>query len=439
MMNVMLPDIPRFYTALAEFLACLQCILEMRRVIKGGKFIALSAIVLVVLSSFLILTKGMGTLWWLPCMAVAIFIMFLYIYSSCDINKKDAGYCCVRAFIVAEFVASIEWQIHCYYTYIVGIDSTLLQILILILVYAGIFLLISYIYRKYMVRNDRLNISRQELLAAVLIGLAIFMMSNLGFVYSKTPFSGQYMMELFNVRTLIDLGGVAILYAYHIKLFDLRTRYELDSVRTILYNQYVQYQQSQETLDLINYRYHDLKHHIIALRAEQSPEKRNEYLDKMEEEIINFEAQNKTGNKVLDTLLTSKNLTCIQDQISFTCVADGNLLDFMDVMDICSIFGNALDNAIECERKIADSEKRLIHVSVYAQKKFLMIRVENYYEGTLQYDQNIPVTTKKQAEFHGFGIKSIRYTVHKYEGEVDISVKDNWFILNILIPIQDDK
>ena len=52
MMNVMLPDIPRFYTALAEFLACLQCILEMRRVIKGGKFIALSAIVLVVLSSF---------------------------------------------------------------------------------------------------------------------------------------------------------------------------------------------------------------------------------------------------------------------------------------------------------------------------------------------------------------------------------------------------
>ena len=229
------------------------------------------------------------------------------------------------------------------------------------------------------------------------------------------------------------------MYAYHIKLFDLRTRYELDSVRTILYNQYIQYQQSQETLDLINYRYHDLKHHIIALRAEQSPEKRNEYLDKMEEEIINFEAQNKTGNKVLDTLLTSKNLTCIQDQISFTCVADGNLLDFMDVMDICSIFGNALDNAIECERKIADPEKRLIHVSVFAQKKFLMIRVENYYEGTLQYDQNIPGSTKKQAEFHGFGIKSIRYTVHKYEGEVDISVKDNWFILNILIPIQDDK
>ncbi|MDD3660992.1 MAG: GHKL domain-containing protein [Lachnospiraceae bacterium] len=436
-MNVMLPDIPRFYTALAEWLACLQCILEMRRVLKGWKFNVLSGVILVTLSAFLILTKNADTFWWLPFMAIAIAIMFFYIYYSCDINKKDAGYCCVRAFIVAEFAASIEWQIHCYYTYIVGIDNIILQSVILIAVYAGIFLLIAYIYRKYMVRNDRLNITNQELLAAVLIGLAVFMMSNLGFVYSKTPFSGQYIMEIFNVRTLIDMGGVAILYAYHIKIFDMRTRYELDSVRNILHNQYVQYQQSQETLDLINYRYHDLKHHIIALRAENNPQKRNEYLDKMEEEIINYEAQNKTGNQVLDTLLTSKNLYCIQNDISFTCVADGNLLDFMDVMDICSIFGNALDNAIECEKQISDKEKRLIHVSVSSQKQFLIIRVENYYEGTLKYEHGLPVTTKKQAEFHGFGIKSIRYTVHKYEGEVDVSVKDNWFILNILIPIQE--
>lgn len=51
-------------------------------------------------------------------------------------------------------------------------------------------------------------------------------------------------------------------------------------------------------------------------------------------------------------------------------VADGTLLDFMDIMDICSIFGNALDNAIECELKIADKEKRLIHVTVSQQKNF---------------------------------------------------------------------
>lgn len=67
--------------------------------------------------------------------------------------------------------------------------------------------------------------------------------------------------------------------------------------------------------------------------------------------------QNKTGNKVLDTVLTTKSLYCNKHGIIFTCVADGTLLDFMDVMDICSIFGNALDNAIECEMKIPEKEK----------------------------------------------------------------------------------
>ena len=53
----------------------------------------------------------------------------------------------------------------------------------------------------------------------------------------------------------------------------------------------------------------------------------------MEAEIRQYEAQNKTGNKVLDTVLTSKSLYCNKNGITFTCVADGTLLDFMDVMD----------------------------------------------------------------------------------------------------------
>ena len=156
------------------------------------------------------------------------------------------------------------------------------------------------------------------------------------------------------------------------------------------------------------------------LRSETDPEKRNEFLNHMEDEIRQYEAQNKTGNKVLDTVLTSKSLYCAKHGITFTCVADGTLLDFMDIMDICSIFGNALDNAIECELKIADKEKRLIHVTVSQQK---------VKEGRF-------LTTKKEKEFHGYGIKSIRYTVNKYDGAVSIDTKENWFDLKILIPMK---
>jgi sensor histidine kinase regulating citrate/malate metabolism len=207
-------------------------------------------------------------------------------------------------------------------------------------------------------------------------------------------------------------------------------------VESVLQNQYQQYKQSRESIDLINYKYHDLKHQIAVLRSEQDAGKRNEFLNRMEEEIRQYELQNKTGNSVLDTVLTSKNMYCDKHGITLTSVVQGELLDFMDTMDICSIFGNALDNAIECELKIPDKEKRLIHVTVSRQKNFLMIRVENYFEGNLRYKEGRLATTKKEKEFHGYGIKSIKYIVNKYQGAVSINTDNNWFDLKLLIPLQ---
>lgn len=186
---------------------------------------------------------------------------------------------------------------------------------------------------------------------------------------------------------------------------------------------------------MIDRKYHDLKHQIMALRAENDPERREQWLDEMEEEIRTYEAQNKTGNPVLDTVLTSKSLYCQKHGINLTCVADGTVLDFMDVRDLCTIFGNALDNAIECELAIPDHEKRLIHLTVARQKSFALVRLENYCEKQLEFEDGMPVTTKGDRRYHGFGLKSIRYTARKYSGTVTVNSEENWFELKILIPI----
>ena len=86
----------------------------------------------------------------------------------------------------------------------------------------------------------------------------------------------------------------------------------------------------------------------------------------MESGIRMYEAQNKTGNPVLDTLLTAKSLYCQQHDINFTCVADGHLLDFMPTGDICTIVGTALDNATESVQTLHDADKRLIRVAIFA-------------------------------------------------------------------------
>ena len=432
-MNELLPDIPRIYTALAEWLACMVFISVLRRKIFGWKFIAFAGGALVIQSVFLVLTKNLPIAFWIPAMIVAIGMMFLFIYLICDISIVDAGYFTIKAFVAAEFVASLEWQVH--FFLFNGKDmNVLLELALLVVIYGCLFYLLHVLEKRHMPAEGNLNIRPRELLSTLLIGIAVFGVSNLSFVSAQTPFSGQYAQEIFNIRTLVDLGGYAILFAYHIQLNELRIKHELKAMQNIFQNQYAQYQQSKESIDMINYKYHDLKNQIIALRAEQNIDKRNDYLKQMEDDIKFYEAQNKTGNHVLDTLLTSKNIYCIKHDITLTSVADGALLNDMDVIDITTIFGNALDNAIEYLQKI-DKEKRLIHLSVFKQKGFIMIRFENYFEGKLKLEGDLPTTTKLDTHYHGYGLKSIRYTVRKYGGVINVNQRDSWFELKILIPL----
>ena len=338
------------------------------------------------------------------------------------------------AFVAAEFMASVEWQVVCYF-WNGTVPAVFIQIAMLVLIYGGVAVILYKILHMHLPKDGKMGISLKEYISGLVIAIAVFAVSNMSFLTENTPFSGRYSFEIGNIRTLVDLGGIAILYAHLTQCCELRVRKELEAVQNVLQNQYVQYKQSRESIELINYKYHDLKHQIAVLRSEEDPKKREEFLNRMEEEIRQYEAQNKTGNKVLDTVLTTKSLYCAKHGITFTCVADGTLLDFMDVMDICSIFGNALDNAIECELKIPDKEKRLIHVTVSKQKQFLILRFENYCKETLQYQEGTPVTTKKEKEFHGYGLKSIQYTVNKYDGAVSMNLEDNWFELKVLIPM----
>ncbi|AYV72216.1 GHKL domain-containing protein [Bacillus sp. PK3-056] len=433
-MNDVLPDIPRILTALAEWLACLVYISILAKKLYGWRLVAFSSGALIIQSVFLVITKDLPIVFWVPCMVVAMGMMFLLIYMCCDISMIEAGYFSVRAFVAAEFVASLEWQVRFFFWNAESSDI-FLELLLLLFVYAFLFLSLWLLEKRHIPTEGRLNIRKREFWSTIMTGIAVFAISNLSFVTSRTPFSGQYAKEILNIRTLVDLGGLSILYAYHIQINDLRTRHELKAVQDILQNQYAQYQLSKESIEMINFKYHDLKNQLIALRAEENVDKRNEFLEKMENDIKFYEAQNKTGNHVLDTVLTSKNLHCIKNGITLTCVADGTLLNDMDVVDITTIFGNALDNAIEHVQQIKEAEKRLIHVSVFTQKKFLMIRIENYFEGDLKLEAGLPVTTKKDSFNHGYGLKSIRYTVQKYDGVVSVDQKGKWFELKIFMPI----
>lgn len=69
--------------------------------------------------------------------------------------------------------------------------------------------------------------------------------------------------------------------------------------------------------------------------------------------------------------------------------------------------------------------------------KMLCIEVENYYAGTVDLRDGLPVTSKTDAANHGIGTKSIRTLARRYGGDINISLEDQTFLLQIVIPLSE--
>ena len=437
-METIYQDIPRFYTALAEWGACVIYICLIKKRFNNKITVALSTLFLVAQIALLVPTGDLPTVWWIPCMVAAALLMYLFIYTVGNVHSITAAYLCARAFLIAEFTASFQWQLDCYLNARVDVEHFVFaKIVMLVVIYTAIFVLVAFMEKPLMNPEYLNKITYKEFIAVIAIVAVAFTFSNLSFIWKNTPFSSGFRSDIFNIRTLFDLAGMTILYAYQSRVCELMAESEIVTMDSMLKSQYNQYRNYQESIDLINMKYHDLKHQIAGLRAETDIDKRTEWLDAMEDDIRGFESVTNTGNKVLDTIIAGKIMHGQKYDIKFTCVIDGKLLEFMHVTDICTIFGNAIDNAIENVVMIKDIDKRIIHVTVSAKNKFVLILFQNYCEVKPNEDKRgvrLFESSKADKRNHGFGLKSIQYTVDKYDGTMKAGMNKDWFELTILIP-----
>ena len=434
-----MPDLtntPGIYYVIAYFLSsCLYISVNPKR-LRGWKLVAAQLGFLLILGAFMVSTDGIDVSLYIPCVLFETFLVWLSLRVCCRMDWKKTTYFCTRTMMLGEFAAALEWQLFYY-----GLTKGSLELnlfwntVFLLFTHGTVFTIMYLLERQFKEGNSGLHITGKELGMACSMTVVIYAISNMSYAISVSPFSSQFPSEIFIIRTLADLGGLGMLFAYHMQLQMMDTKVENDFLQRLLQMQYDNYKISADSVELVNQRYHDMKHQIEVLRHTESDEEKNAYLDHMEEEIKAYEAQNKTGNKVLDIILTTKSLQCQKLGISLTCVAEGAELSFMRPMDISALFGNALDNAIESVSKIADPEKRLIHVSVARQKKFLRIRIENCFEGNIRFENGMPVTSKKDRRIHGYGTKSIRRIAEQYNGSMTIDTNGNWFELRVLIPL----
>lgn len=431
-----LPDIPRLYTALSEWLACVIYLSVIPLRVPLKRTIAISAAGLSIIIGVQYLAGAMPLSLWILGMCLAVTTMWLIVWLASGSAKRLAWYITMRAFVLAELVASLHWQIDSFIRPDSHSPFAWQSLVILTVIYTVCFALARTVERHNFNCNEGITLTTRDAVSCAAIAITTFAVSNLSFVSTNTPFSSTLGREVFYIRTLVDFCGFVILYAQQEQLQRMQSTLELVEINTSLASQHAEYLQSKENLEVMSRLAHDLKHQIVALRAELDPKRVSAQFEQLENSVARASAQQHSGNPVLDVVLTTKMRTCADRGVTLTCVADGKLLDGMESMDIATLFGNALDNAIEATSKLADAEQRLIRVALHRQGQFAVIRVENYYDTALRHAADGSLTTtKRDSASHGFGVKSIRHIARQYGGEVTISPHDHWFDLRALLPL----
>ena len=188
----------------------------------------------------------------------------------------------------------------------------------------------------------------------------------------------------------------------------------------------------KENVDIINMKCHDLRYHIDEYRKTSAGE-HDRFFDEMEKAVMIYDNFARTGNNALDVLLSEKLLYCGANDIDVSYMVDASVLADMEISDVYSLFGNALDNAIQSVMA-AEKNKRIISLTVKKKGGFGQIVISNYCETPPEMEDGLPVSPRDRA-YHGFGVRSIRYIVEKYGGSLVVAAAEGEFTLSALLPL----
>lgn len=208
--------------------------------------------------------------------------------------------------------------------------------------------------------------------------------------------------------------------------------YDNEILDHLVHIQEEQYRTSKDNMDMINIKCHDMKHQMSKIVGRFNPEAVKE----MQDIISIYDLSLKTDNEILDVFLAEKKLQCEKDDVKLDCIVNGSCLQFMQPSDIYSLFGNALDNAMEAVCKLSDKGKRVIGLSVTSKLNMAIIHTENFYDGEIEFQSELPKTTKEDTKYHGYGMRSIKKIVEKYGGSLAVVAENGIFNLNITIPLE---
>lgn len=368
----------------------------------------------------------------------AFFILFIAIYAAYQISLQMAAYFSTLAYLT-QHIAFCTWDAiipgACYRKpeYKTLLDVAI-DVLPAFLIFLGVYLFIYIFIVRSMKKIGYGKISTGQSFFTIFVVLLISIVFST--VVQNSFQHDNYLYRCCRIYAMICC--ILLLWQQVSFQSKLAQQQEMALQKQLWMRHKAQYDRAADSVKLINHKCHTLKcqladlKRVIALSengAEQAA------IQEMEKSVSVYDSIIETGNGILDTILTEKSLLCAAQDITFTCVADGRAVGFLEAVDLFSMLGNALDNAEEAVKKLTDRDKRAISVSIFASHGIAIMQVENFYDGKLEFEDALPVTTKDPA-YHGYGLKCIRSTAEKYGGTLSIQSENNIFLLRITLPTE---
>lgn len=211
-------------------------------------------------------------------------------------------------------------------------------------------------------------------------------------------------------------------------LFQSKISKELQITEQLLYQEKKHYAEMKGNIDVINMKCHDIKHQLTNLQGRLTDAE----IHSLQEAIRIYDSNIRTGSEILDTILYQKQLYCEKNGITLKFLADGKAFGFMRGSDLYALVSNALDNAIEAVIKLAEKEKRIVNLFVLKKGNELLLEVSNYFDPL---SPTVLGTSKKEKQYHGFGIKSMQYITNQYKGKFSTEIDGDVFFLSVLFPV----
>lgn len=399
----------------------------------------------VVVSSVLCLTAGL--LFYVPWLHnLALNILYaIFMYSMLAVLAGIAVWAC-RKMSLWEFLFCVSGghalhqlagQIRSFLVKVTQIEmmedtvyhtlDIVIWIAALLVVYAVFFF--YFVLRKKINKDISLQKHKVILLILAVILINIVLSSCLLFMGQDIDYGLSLVISGYNLISVTL--EIFVLFSF---LTEKRMENELQTINALLNKGAKQYELSKQNIDMINIKCHDIRHRIDQLSEG------NDYflasgLQELKETISIYDSVIKTGNDVLDVVLTEHSLYCEKNGITFSVIADGALLKFISPYDLYCLFDNAIYNAIEAVMKTEDPAQRSISLTIKGNDRIASVHIENYFVGQLTKDGNEILTQKPDEANHGFGTKSMRAIVEKYNGTISFSSEDNIFLLDMLFPL----